>query len=97
MKKKKKKKSPNVISIGKHSRLEPANVTVKTIDGSLISGAINLGFESRISDVFIASDNQFVVMFDAKIVGETSEKVIIVNKNHVVWIQPEDDLVSFGK
>jgi hypothetical protein len=30
-------------------------------------------------------------MFDAKILGEAKKKVIIINKNHILWIEPEDD------
>jgi hypothetical protein len=91
MTKKEKTKKGNVITLGKHSRLEPAKVTVKTIEGSIISGSINLGFESRPSDVFMDSNKHFVVMFDARIFGEARKKVLIINKSHIVWIEPEDD------
>jgi hypothetical protein len=44
MNKKEKIKKDNVITIGRHSRLEPARVTVKTIDGGIITGCINFRF-----------------------------------------------------
>ena len=69
-------------SIGKHTVLRPVKVNIKTSDGNVIHGSINLGFENRLSDVFTDSNKPFVVMFDATISGETKEKALIIN-NHV--------------
>ena len=93
MKIKRPKKSEKAISIGRHSLLKPAKVNIKTSDGSIVHGSINLGFQSRVSDVFIESQNPFVVLFDARTSKDSSVRVLILNKNHVVWVEPEDDIL----
>jgi hypothetical protein len=80
------------LTIGKHSRLKPAKVNIKTSDGSLIHGSINLGFENRVSDIFIGSENPFIVLFEATVPGGGSGKILILNKNHIVWVEPEDGI-----
>ena len=69
--------------------LKARNVTVKTVDGSIIQGKVNIGAENRISDLFTASTTPFVVVFDAMYSGG-SDKVLILNKTNIVWIEPED-------
>jgi len=86
------KEIEKAISIGKHSILKPAKVNIKTSDGSVVSGSINLGFENRVSDVFIESQSPFIVLFDARTSKDSSGRVLILNKNHVVWVEPEDNI-----
>ena len=71
------------------NRLRPAGVTIRTVDGSVIQGQINLGAEQRVSDVFTKSETPFIVLFDAVYSGG-SGKVLVINKMHVVWIEPEE-------
>lgn len=85
------KEIEKAITIGKHTILKPAKVNIKTTDGSVVHGSINLGFENRVSDVFIASQNPFIVLFDAATSKDSSGRVLILNKNHVVWVEPEED------
>jgi hypothetical protein len=68
-------------------------VYIKTVDGSLIRGKINLGLEKRISDVFVKSETPFIVVYD---VGDPSlpKKVLVVNKNHIVWVEPDETGLS---
>ena len=80
----------NALPLGKHSILKKANVNVKTSDGNVIHGTINLGFESRVSDVFVRSENAFIVLFDATVQGESAGKVLVLNKDYIVWVEPED-------
>lgn len=40
--------------------LRPADVSIKTLDGSVIEGKVNLGYENRISDLFTASERPFI-------------------------------------
>ncbi len=70
--------------------LRPADVTIKTVDGGMLQGKVNLGAERRVSDIFTKSNNPFVVLFDAAYTGGTG-KVLIVNKSHIVWIEPEGE------
>jgi hypothetical protein len=77
--------------IGIPSVMKPVKVSVRTVDGSVIQGNINLKFENRVSDLFIDSSTPFIVLFDAMIPGEGLDKVLILNKSHIVWVEPEDD------
>ena len=69
---------------------EYKNITIRTIDGSTLLGKVNLGIKDRVSDLFTKTDNPFIVLFDAEH-KEGSGKVLIVNKNHIVWAEPEED------
>ena len=66
-----------------------AGVTIRTLDGSVLQGKINLGLKKRVSDVFTKSTEPFIVLFDAAYTGG-SGKVFVVNKAHIVWIEPEE-------
>jgi hypothetical protein len=70
--------------------LKPADVTIKTLDGSLVEGKVNLGYENRMSDLFTKTDNPFIVVFDATHLGSPKKKVLVVNKQHIVWAEPQD-------
>ncbi len=67
----------------------PAEITIKTVDGSILQGKVNLGHKKRVSDVFTKSEEPFVVLYDATYSGG-SGKVFVVNKQHIVWIEPEE-------
>jgi len=68
-------------------------VSVKTLDGSLLRGKINLGDEKRVSDIFVQTDNPFIVLYD--VTSQSAEsKVMIINKNHIVWVEPEENAVG---
>lgn len=74
-------------------RLEPRPVTMKLTDGSVIKGQVNLYYEemvlNRVSDLFTRDKDPFIVVFQAKMEGK-KDKVVIVNKQHIIWILPED-------
>ncbi|MDD5168171.1 MAG: hypothetical protein PHN75_05095 [Syntrophales bacterium] len=64
-------------------------VSVKTVDGSLVQGKINIGSLKRISDMFQENELPFVIVYEASsISGEN--KVFIINKSHIVWVEPDD-------
>ena len=75
--------------ISKENRL----VVVKTIDGSLIRGNINLNSESlpmdRVSDLLIKGQNKFLIMYNASL-GDRKDAAIIINKSQIVWVMEED-------
>lgn len=67
-------------------------VTVKTTDGSIISGNINLNSESlpmdRVSDLLIKGQNKFLIMYNAKL-GDRHDAAVIINKSQIVWVMEE--------
>ncbi len=71
--------------------LRPADVSIKTLDGSVIEGKVNLGYQNRISDLFTASERPFIVLFDAMHFGAPKKEVLVLNKQFIVWVKPQDE------
>jgi hypothetical protein len=69
--------------------VEYRRVNVKTLDGSVLNGKVNVGANSRASDLFARTDQPFVIMVDVQI-EDVVHKTMFVNKDHVVWVEPED-------
>ncbi len=69
-------------------KTEIRKIVIKTTDGETMSGKINIGVKERVSDIFTNEDNPFIVLFDAEH-KNTSGKVLFVNKNNIVWAEPE--------
>jgi hypothetical protein len=65
-------------------------VTIKTTDGSTLLGKINIGMHERASDLFTKTDSPFIVLFDVEL-REGTGKVFFVNKNHIVWAEPDPE------
>ena len=67
---------------------------VKTTDGSLIRGNINLNSESlpmdRVSDLLIKGQNKFLIMYNA-VIGARKDAAVIINKSQIVWVMEEND------
>ena len=76
---------------------ENRQVVVKTIDGSLIRGNINLNSESlpmdRVSDLLIKGQNKFLIMYNASL-GDRKDAAIIINKSQIVWVMEENSSQS---
>ena len=68
---------------------EYRDITIRTSDGSTLLGRINIGIKERVSDLFTKTDNPFIVLFDAEHKDGTG-KVLFVNKNNIVWVEPGD-------
>jgi hypothetical protein len=68
---------------------EYRKVTTRTSDGSTFSGRINLGHHNRISDLFKNPGDQFVALIDV-VFQDSTERVVLLNKNHIVWVEPGD-------
>jgi hypothetical protein len=47
-------------------------------------------FYNRVSDWFIKGKRSFIVMFDIEAKGFKEGDVIIINKNKICWVVPED-------
>ena len=69
--------------------VEYRRVNVKTLDGSVLNGKVNIAANGRASDLFARSDMPFVVMVDVQM-EDTVHKTLFVNKDHIVWVEPED-------
>jgi len=67
---------------------EVRKIIVRTIEGETISGKVNIGIKDRVSDLFTKDGNQFIVLFDAEH-KNSSGKVLFVNKDNIVWVEPE--------
>ena len=70
-------------------KTEYRNITVRTTDGATLLGKVNIGIKERVSDLFTKADNQFIILLNAEH-KDASEKVLIINKNHIVWAEPEE-------
>jgi hypothetical protein len=75
-------------------RIDARKVTIKMVDGSLIQGKVNIYHDEevtqRVSDMFTKLTDPFIVVFDATAEGR-SGRVLILNKNNVAWVSPEDE------
>jgi hypothetical protein len=74
-------------------------VVVKTTDGSLIRGNINLNSESipmdRVSDLLIKGQNKFLIMYNATL-DEVIDSAVIINKSQIVWVMEENEAQAKG-
>jgi small nuclear ribonucleoprotein (snRNP)-like protein len=68
---------------------EYRNIIVKTSDGSDLLGKINIGDKERVSDLFSREENPFIILSDVEH-KDGSGKVLFINKNHIVWVEPRD-------
>ncbi|MDP2644190.1 MAG: hypothetical protein Q8P24_04575 [Desulfobacterales bacterium] len=62
---------------------------IKLLDGTTIKGKVNLKSNTRLSDLINDPSTQFVVLFDISFREELG-KVVIINKNQIVWLTPCD-------
>ena len=69
--------------------VEYRRVNVKTVDGSLLNGKVNIAANGRASDLFARTDQPFVIMVDVQIEDKV-RKTMFINKDHIVWVEPED-------
>ena len=72
------------------SDVDYRTITVKTSDGSTLQGKVNLPQKQRVSDLFTQSSAPFIVMVDV-LLREGAGKTLVVNKDHIIWVEPEDD------
>ena len=67
---------------------EYRSITVRTTDGSTINGKVNIADVDRVSDLFTQSEVPFIVMVEVT-VKDAQGKTRFVNKDHIVWVEPE--------
>jgi len=75
-----------------YANTENRLVTVKTTDGSIIYGNINLNSETlpmdRVSDLLIKGQNKFLMMYNATL-GDRKDAAVIINKSQIVWVMED--------
>jgi hypothetical protein len=64
-------------------------ITLKTSDGETIQGYVYLRANTRVSDLFTGSDSPFIVVVNA-LLRSGQDKILIINKDHILWVEPED-------
>ena len=65
-------------------------ITIRTVDGSNVQGKVNIAPHRRVSELFTLQKGPFIVMVSASH-GQASDKTLFINKEHIVWVEPEDD------
>ena len=69
-------------------------VRIKTSDGTTFRGTLNLNSETesmdRLSDFFVKGKNPFITLYDVTAHG--SSEVFIINKAHIIWLAPDEEL-----
>ena len=84
----------NVENFNTYVSTENRLVLVKTIDGSLIKGNINLNSETlpmdRVSDLLIKGQNKFLIMYNATL-GDRKDDAVIINKSQIVWVMEDQE------
>ena len=68
---------------------EYRSITVRTTDGSTINGKVNISPDQRVSDLFTRRELPFIVMVDVAL-KDAVGKTRFINKDHIVWVEPED-------
>ncbi|MBU2498719.1 MAG: hypothetical protein KKE57_07460 [Proteobacteria bacterium] len=64
-------------------------ITVRTTDGATIVGKVNIGIKARVAELFTRTEDPFIVLSDVEL-EPGSQKVLFINKNNIVWVEPED-------
>lgn len=75
------------MTIGRSMRLMPVKVLIRTINGETVTGQINLGNKDRLSDMFLNSSEQFIILLKATCNDEPKE-VMILNLKYIAWVEP---------
>lgn len=66
-------------------------ITIKTVDGEIVSGFVHLGTRGRVSELFTQKSDPFVVLSDVA-TKRKNGVVLIINKLHIVWVEPEENV-----
>lgn len=76
------------MTIGKSMRLRPVTVMIQTKDGHSITGQVNLGTKDRLSDMFVHSEERFIILLKASINNEETREILILNMDFIAWVEP---------
>jgi hypothetical protein len=62
-------------------------ITVKMSDSSVFGGKVNIRGFQRLSDFLRGTDDKFIVILSE---DEQPQKVMMVNKNYILWAETAD-------
>lgn len=65
-------------------------VTIKTSDGSNITGKINIRGCRRLSEYFKDTSEKFITVMPEQTEDEAKKKTTLVNKEYIIWVNTED-------
>jgi hypothetical protein len=65
------------------------NITIKTTDGSLITGKINILSYNRLSEYLKQGTDKFITIVSEKS-EESNSKITIVNRDYIIWANTWD-------
>ncbi|MFZ2445746.1 MAG: hypothetical protein WAW37_05275 [Syntrophobacteraceae bacterium] len=65
-------------------------VIVTMVDGTVFHGSTNIGNSRRISDHLKKDESMFLVLFDAVLGNHGERQVYFINRNHILWVKPDD-------
>ena len=64
-------------------------VKVRLINHQTVIGTINIVGYQRLSDWLQKDPEPYMIICDAQIEGEVSRGTMFLNKQHVLWIEPD--------
>jgi len=73
----------------RETTLIATDVSIKTSDGAITTGTIHLNAQQRISDLFDASADPFLILSGAASTTPSGNPLVI-NKSHIIWIEPKE-------
>lgn len=82
-----------------NKKIKDRIIRLKLVEGTLINGQININRENgynRLSDLVSSNQEPFLILFNATLYDNTTEnpvkhKTLFVNKNHILWAEPDED------
>jgi SUMO ligase MMS21 Smc5/6 complex component len=82
---------------GLTQRINSQTVRLKLVDGSNVTGQINLNrhpMYERVSDIVTQNTEQFLVLFavsvDTKNTEKVNHKTLLINREHIIWAAPQE-------
>ncbi len=77
------------MNTGDDNSINSKEVLIKTVDGEVLKGKLNLKFEERVSDLFTQGEDSFVILFDVSYKGGKN-KTLFINKSNIIFVEPLD-------
>ncbi len=68
------------------------NVSLKTIDGRMIDGDVNLYGKSRVSELFVDKNTEFIEIRNTVDDNDIKKEMTFINKSAIIWVKPRDVL-----
>ena len=74
-------------------------IRLRLVDGTMANGQININRDQgydRLSDLIVNNQEPFLVLYNVtvhhgNIDNPIKHKTLFINKNHIVWAEPDED------